>query len=235
MYEIRIEIYYAKVLTNECGYVFQRSYARSTPSGPSLVTPGALAPQSSLQKGGSQPIPAPQQQQQVSPPQPLHAPRDYRADGAALSEERLNDDANEVADTRFVQRNGNIVPADPGDVKELGEQREPNDFQQKQQKNVVERPNVESPFGDENDAKKEPDEEQRKQVMSPLNRDDRGSKNNDVPVADSQAEVPLAPPVVKASRVAASDRPIGIRTRAVVDKLQTLRERVDGILSRNAQ
>lgn len=196
------------------------------------MTPEALVPKSSLQKG-SQPIPAPQPQQQVSPPQPLHAPRDYRADEAALSADRLTDDVKESIDARFAQRNDNIVPVGPGDVKELGEHREPNDSQQKQQKNVVERPNVERPFDDGNGDKKEPDEEQRKQVMSLLNRDD-GSKKNDVPVADSQAEVPLAPPVEKTSKATTSVRPIANEVRVEDDELQALQERVGGILNRNA-
>ncbi|XP_014474770.1 PREDICTED: Golgi integral membrane protein 4-like isoform X1 [Dinoponera quadriceps] len=117
-------------------------YVRSTSPGPSLVSPSAL------QKEGSQPIPAPQQQQpqQVSSPQPLHAPRDNRADGATHSEEKLNDDANEPAgDIRFVRRHDNIVPAGASDLKELGDDQPPhsaNDLQQRQQKNVVERPDV---------------------------------------------------------------------------------------------
>ncbi|XP_011138220.2 Golgi integral membrane protein 4 isoform X1 [Harpegnathos saltator] len=157
----------------------KNSYARSTSPGPSLVSPEASA----LQKdGGSQPIPAPQQQQQQPPPpqaqqvsslQPLHAPRDNHADGAAESEEKLNDDANEPAgDIRFVQRNGNIVPADASDLKEVAGEQPPqstNDLQQRQQKNVVERPDVAeklAPLGNENGGKNGHSEEQNKQNVA---------------------------------------------------------------------
>ncbi|XP_018313339.1 Golgi integral membrane protein 4 isoform X2 [Mycetomoellerius zeteki] len=95
-------------------------YARSTPPSSVLMIPRASMSQSALPKEDSQPIPAPQQQQQ----------------------------------------DGNIVPAGPIEVKEIGEQREPsaNDLEQKQ-KDVVERPNV------INEEKNGFDEEQRKQNM----------------------------------------------------------------------
>lgn len=199
-----------------------------------------------LQKEDSQPIPAPQQQQQqqqVSSPQPLHAPRDNRADGAAQLEEKLNDDANEPAgDIRFVQRDGNIVPADASDLKEVGGEQSPqlaNDPQQRQHKNVVERPDVAekvAPAGDENGDKNGHNEEQNKQVIPPPNQDD-GPKNNDIPMADSQAEVPLVGSLVeKTSRAPALGRPVvGVEARADDDELQALQERVGGILNHNVQ
>ncbi|KAL0106419.1 hypothetical protein PUN28_016265 [Cardiocondyla obscurior] len=59
------------------------------------------------------------------------------------------------------QQNGNIVPAGPSEVKEMGEQHEPsaNDLQQKQQKDVVERPNI------IDEEKNNLEEEQRKQKL----------------------------------------------------------------------
>ncbi|XP_032684873.1 Golgi integral membrane protein 4-like isoform X1 [Odontomachus brunneus] len=152
----------------------KNSYVRSTSPSPSLVSPEASVIHSAP-KEGSQPIPAPQQQQQqqqVSSPQPLHAPRDNRADGAAQLEEKLNDDANEPAgDIRFVQRDGNIVPADASDLKEVGGEQSPqlvNDLQQRQHKNVVERPDVAekvAPADDENGDKNSHNEEQNKQSV----------------------------------------------------------------------
>lgn len=208
------------------------------------MNPEASVSQSALRKEDSQPIPAPQQQsQQVSPPQPLHAPRDYHADEAALPEEKLSNDVNEpVGNIRFVQKNGKIVPDGPSDANEIDKQRESlreaNDFQQqKQQKNVVERPNVASvpPLGNEDGNKNSPDEGQRKQVMSPPSQDDAARDNIDIPAVDLQAEEPLAPSVEKASKTAASDRPISIQNaRAEDDELQALQERVDGILNHNA-
>lgn len=200
-----------------------------------------------LKEGGSQPIPAPQQQQQqVSSPQPLHAPRDNRADEAAQSEEKLNDDVNEPAgDIRFVQRNGNIVPADASDLREVGGEQPPqlaNDLQHRQQKNVVERPDVAEKVapaaGDDNDGKNGHNEERNKQVIPPPNLRDDGPRNNDIPVAGSQAEGPLlvGSLVEKTSKAAALNRPIvGVEARAEDDELQALQERVDGILSHNAQ
>jgi len=188
--------------------------------------------QSALQKGDSQPIPAPQQQQQqVSAPQPPYVSHDSRAVGGATPVEKpLNDDANEPAnDIRFVQQNGNIVPAGPSEV--IGEQREPsaNDLEQKQQKDVVERPNV------IDEEKNGFDEEQRKQVMSPpLNRDDDGSRNDNASaVPGSQAEQPLAQPSVERASAVASDRSIDVKAHAEDDELQALQERVDGIFNRD--
>lgn len=199
------------------------------------MTPRASVSQ--LQKEDSQPIPAPQQQQQqVSAPQPPYVSHDRRAGvvGRATPsvEKTLNDDANEPPnDIRFVQQNGNIVPAGPGEVKEIGEQREPsaNDLQQKQQKNVVERPNVIV------EEKNGLEEEQRKQVMSPpLNRDDDGPRNdNGSAMPGSQAEQPLAQPAVEQASTAASSRSTGVKAHAEDDELQALQERVDGILNRD--
>ncbi|XP_011696191.1 PREDICTED: Golgi integral membrane protein 4 [Wasmannia auropunctata] len=149
----------------------KKFYARSTPPSSVLVTPRASVSQSALQKEDSQPIPAPQQQQpqQVSAPRPPYVSHDGRAVGGATPsvEKTLNDDANEPAnDIRFVQQNGNIVPAGPSEVKEIGEQqqqqREPsaNSLEQKQLKDVVERPNV------VDEEKSGFDEEQRKQSVA---------------------------------------------------------------------
>lgn len=213
---------------------FQKFYARSTSPSSVLVTRRASVSQSALQKEDSQPIPAPQQQQQqVSAPQPYMA-HDRRAVGGATPsvEKTLNDDANEPAnDIRFVQQNGNIVPAGPGEVKEIGEQREPsaNDLQQKQQKNVVERPNV------IDEERNDLEEEQRKQVMSPpLNRGDDGLRNDNASaVLGSQAEQPLAQPAVERASTVASSRSTDVKAHAEDDELQALQERVDGILDRD--
>lgn len=188
--------------------------------------------QSALQKEDSQPIPAPQQQQQqVSAPQSPYVSHDRRAVGGATPsvEKTLNDDVNEPAnDIRFVQQNGNIVPAGPGEVKEIGEQHDPsaNDLQQKQQKNVVERPNV-------IDEEKN-EEEQRKQVMSPpLNRGDDGLRNDASAVLSSQAEQLLAQPAVERASTVASSRSTDVKAHAEEDELQALQERVNGIFNRD--
>lgn len=196
------------------------------------MTPRASVSQSALQKEDSQPIPAPQQQQQqqVSALQPPYVSHDRRAVGGATPsvEKTLNDDTNEPAnDIRFVQQNGNIVPAGPSEVKEIGEQR---DLQQKQQqKDVVERPNV------IDEEKNGLDEEQRKQVMSPpLNRDDDGPRNDNASaVPGSQAEQPLAQPAVERASTTASSRSSVVKAHAEDDELQALQERVDGILNRD--
>lgn len=188
----------------------------------------------SLQKEDSQPIPAPQQQQQqVSALQPPYVSHDHRAVGATPSVEKtLNDDANEPAnDIRFVQQNGNIVPAGPSEVKEIGEQHAPsaNDLQQKQQKDVDERPNV------IREEKNGLEEEQRKQVMSPpLNRDDNSLRNDNASaVPGSQAEQPLAQPAIEQASTIASGRSTSVKTHVEDDELQALQERVDGILNRD--
>lgn len=193
--------------------------------------------QSALQKEDSQPIPAPQQQQQqVSAPRPPYVSHDRNTIGGATPsvEKTLNDDINEpVNDIRFVQQNGNIVPAGPSEAKEINEQRESsaNDLQQKQQqqKDVVDRPNV------VDEEKNGLDEEQRKQVMSPpLNRDDDGPKNDNASaVPGSQAEQPLAQPAVERASTAVSGRSTGVKAHAEDDELQDLQGRIYGILDRD--
>ncbi|KYN37556.1 Golgi integral membrane protein 4 [Trachymyrmex septentrionalis] len=202
-------------------------YARSTPPSLVLMTPRASVSQSALPKEDSQPIPAPQQQQQVSAPRPPYVSHDRRAVGRTTpSVEKMNrnDDVNEPANNiRFVQQNGNIVPAGPSEMKEIGEQREPsaNDLEQKQQKDVVERPNI------INEEKNGFDEEQRKQVMSPpLNRNDDGPRNDNVLVVPgSQAEQPLAQPAIERASTVVSGRSNDVKVHAEDDELQALQER----------
>ncbi|KYM94964.1 Golgi integral membrane protein 4 [Cyphomyrmex costatus] len=211
-------------------------YARSTPPSSVLVTPRASVSQSALPKEDSQPIPAPQQQQQqqVSAPRPPYVSYDRRTVGRTTpSVEKMNrnDDANEPANSiRFVQKNGNIVPAGPNEVKEIGEQREPsaNDLEQKQQKEVVKRPNV------INEEKNDFDEEERKQVMSPpLNRNDDNPRNDNASaVPGSQAEQPLVQSDIERTTVA-SGRSNHVRDHAGDDELQALQERIDGIFNRD--
>ncbi|EGI57613.1 Golgi integral membrane protein 4 [Acromyrmex echinatior] len=202
-------------------------YARSTPPSSVLMTPRASVSQSMLPKEDLQPIPAPQQQQ-VSAPRPPYVSHDRRAVGRTTpSVEKMNrnDDVNEPANNiRFVQQNGNIVPAGPSEMKEIGEQREPsaNDLEQKlKQKDVVERPNI------MNEEKNGFDEEQRKQVMSPpLNRNDDGPRNDNVLVVPgSQAEQPLAQPAVERASTVASGRSNDVKAHAEDDELQALQER----------
>ncbi|KYQ48511.1 Golgi integral membrane protein 4 [Trachymyrmex zeteki] len=183
-------------------------YARSTPPSSVLMIPRASMSQSALPKEDSQPIPAPQQQQQVSTPRPSYVSHDRRAVGRTTpSVEKTN-------------RN----------VKEIGEQREPsaNDLEQKQ-KDVVERPNV------INEEKNGFDEEQRKQVMSPpLNRNDDGPRNDNASVVPgSQAEQPLVQPAVERASTVASGRSNDVKAHAEDDELQALQERVDGIFNRD--
>ncbi|XP_071570106.1 uncharacterized protein [Temnothorax nylanderi] len=186
----------------------KKFYARSTSPSSVLVTPRASVSQSALQKEDSQPIPAPQQQQQqVSAPQPPYVSHDRRAVGGATPsvEKTLNDDANEPAnDIRFVQQNGNIVPAGPGEVKEIGEQREPsaNDLQQKQQKDVVERSNV------IDDEKNGLEEEQRKQsVASSRKAENTTAASNANLVSPSVVDKPAPLPARPLSKVKV---PVGV-------------------------
>lgn len=185
--------------------------------------------QPSLPKKDSQPIPAPQQQ--VSPPWSLHTSpsytRNHTAGETTTLEKRSNDDelVNDVH-SFFVQRHGIIVPADPNELKETpGRQFSGNDFQQKQEGHVVERPDVENTIRKEHNARSNV-EKQKKQVMSPplLNRDD--NSRNVIPiVAASQAEQPSASK--RASKYAA---PEPNKIRAENNELQDLEDRVDGIL-----
>lgn len=194
-------------------YVFQNNFARSTPSSEAVLRVSLLA----SRKPDSAPIPAPHQQQhqqQVSPPLPLlHASRDYRADGreAAQSEEKVNNDANEPANNiGFIQKNGNIIPADPNEVKEATGELEAQQKQQQQQK-VAER---------------DSEEEQKKQVMlPPLNRDDDDDapKNDYIPAA--QAEHPLTPSAIEKLPPASSL--ISVKEHAAEnDELQNLQNRL---------
>ncbi|XP_011864652.1 PREDICTED: Golgi integral membrane protein 4-like isoform X2 [Vollenhovia emeryi] len=186
----------------------KKFYARSTSPSSVLVTPRASVSQSALQKEDSQPIPAPQQQQQqVSAPQPPYVSYDHRAVGGATPsvEKALNDDVNEPAnDIRFVQQNGNIVPAGPGEVKENGEQREPsaNDLQQRQQKDVVERPNV------VDEEKNGLEEEQRKQSVASSRRAQNITAANNVnSVSPSLLDKPMPLPARPLSKVKV---PVGV-------------------------
>ncbi|XP_036149471.1 Golgi integral membrane protein 4 isoform X1 [Monomorium pharaonis] len=180
-------------------------YAKSTSSSSVLVTPRASVLQS-LQKEDSQPIPAPQQQQQqqqqqVSAPRPAYVSHDHRAVGGATPsvEKPFNDDTNEpVNNIRFALQNGNVVPAGPSEVKEIGEQHEPsaNDLQQKQQqqhqKDVVERPNV------IDEEKNGLDEEQRKQSVASSRKVENTTVANNAnlvspSVVDKPAPLPARP------------------------------------------
>lgn len=211
----------------DCYHIFQKSYRKSTSPDPIPITPRASASQSELQKEDSQPIPAPQPQQ-VSPLQPLYASHNiYHTDGKAVpsGNKMFNKSANKkINNTRFTQKNSNFISTSTKEIDEPSG----NDFQQKQQRNVVERPNIkvigENLF----------DEEQRKQVMSPpLNRrDDNSSKHggNQV-VLGSQAEQPQL--AIKKASTAASNRAISDKARAEDDELQALQERVNGILNHN--
>jgi len=180
------------------GYNFQKSH-RSIPPISILASSRISTSQSTLRKEDSRPIPAPQQQQpqqQVSPPWFLSSSRDYRAAGeATTAEKRSNDDEVNIG---FVQRNGNIVPADPNELKETTDRQSlRND--QKEQKDVVERPSVEKTIPEERNAKS--DEEQRKQVMSPssLIRDNDSKKEIPTVMTASvfQAEQPSSERVSK--------------------------------------
>ncbi|XP_070525313.1 Golgi integral membrane protein 4 isoform X2 [Cardiocondyla obscurior] len=185
----------------------KKFYARSTSPSSVLMTPRASVSQSALQKEDSQPIPAPQQQPQVSAPQPSYVSHDHRAVGEATPSvgKTLNDDANEPAnDIRFVQQNGNIVPAGPSEVKEMGEQHEPsaNDLQQKQQKDVVERPNI------IDEEKNNLEEEQRKQnVASSQRADNITTANANLAVSPSVVDKPAPLPARPLSKVKV---PVGV-------------------------
>lgn len=205
-------------------HVFQK-FRKSTSPDPIPITPRAS--QSALQKEDSQPIPAPQPQQ-VSPLQPLYAFRNiYRADGKAAPSENkmLNENANKKTNnTRLIQKNSNIISTSTKKIDEPSG----DDFQQKQQRNVVERPNTKV-VGDENLF----DEEQRKQVMSPpLNRRDNSTRHGgNQAVLSSQAEQPQL--AIKKASTAVPNRAVSDKARAEDDELEALQERVNGILNHN--
>lgn len=207
-----------------CYRVLQKFLKRSTSPDPMLITPRASASQSGLQKEDSQPIPAPQPQQQVSPLRPLYAPHTYRADGKAVPSEgkTLNEDINkEINKTRLTQKN--IISTDEKMIDEPSA----NNLQQR---NVVERPNVKS-VGENLFY-----EEQRKQVMSPLlsRLENNGLRRDDnQAVSGSQAEQPLTELAIKKASTIASSRVIRDKARAEDDELQALQERVNGILNHN--
>lgn len=206
-------------------HVFQKFYKKSTSPDPVPITPRAS--QLALQKEDSQPIPAPQPQQ-VSPFQPLYAFRNiYRADGKAAPSENkvLNENANEKTNnTRLIQKNSNIISTSTKKIDEPSG----DDFQQKQQRNVVERPNTKI-VGDENLF----EEEQRKQVMSPpLNRRDNSTRHGgNQAVLSSQAEQPQL--AIKKASTDVPNRAVSDKARAEDDELQALQERVNGILNHN--
>ncbi|KAG5330028.1 GOLI4 protein, partial [Acromyrmex heyeri] len=166
-------------------------YARSTPPSSVLMTPRASVSQSVLPKEDSQPIPAPQQQQQ----------------------------------------NGNIVPAGPSEMKEIGEQRElsANDLEQKQQKDVVERPNI------MNEEKNGFDEEQRKQSMvSSRKAENTTVANNANLVSPSLIDKPAPLPARLPSKVKV---PVGVLPipeiieQKVVDDMDKKKEIRDDVLA----
>ncbi|KAL6430881.1 hypothetical protein ACFW04_006995 [Cataglyphis niger] len=204
----------------------KKSYRKSTSPDPPPITFRASAPQSAFQKEDSRPIPAPQPQQQVSS-RPLYASRNiYRADGkASLEDKTLNKDAKEEINSRLSQNNGNIISTIARKIDEPTN----NDFQQKQQKNVVERPNIkvdEILF----------DREQGEQVMSSLlnQRDDTNPKHDgNQAMSGSQAEQPLTQLDIKKASIAAFNGMINGKARAGDDELQALEERVNGILNHN--
>jgi len=160
----------------------QKSH-RSTPSISILASSRISASQPTLRKEDSRPIPAPQQQ--VSSPW-LYTSRDYRTETTTVEKRSNNDEDNDI---RFVQRDGNIVPADPNELKEtIGRQSSRNDFQQKEKEDVIEGPSVEKTILEERNAHS--NEEQRKQVMfpSPLIRDNDSKKEIPTMTSIFQAE-----------------------------------------------
>ncbi|KAG5341773.1 GOLI4 protein, partial [Acromyrmex charruanus] len=208
-------------------------YARSTPPSSVLMTPRASVSQSVLPKEDSQPIPAPQQQQ-VSAPRPPYVSHDRRAvrrTTPSVEKMNRNDDVNEPANNiRFVQQNGNIVPAGPSEMKEIGEQREPsaNDLEQKQLKDVVERPNI------MNEEKNGFDEEQRKQSMSSRKAENTTVANNANLVSPSLIDKPAPLPARLPSKVKV---PVGVLPipeiieQKVVDDMDKKKEIRDDVLA----
>lgn len=203
----------------DCYRVFQKFYRRSTSPDSVPITPRASAQQLVLQKEDSQPIPAPQPQQ-VSPLQALYASRNiYLADGKAAPSKNkiLNKNAEKINNIRLVKKNSNIISTSAKKIYEPSG----NDFQQKQQRNVVERPNIK--VVDEDLI----DEEQRKQVMSPRNDNSSYGGNQ----AGSQAEQPQL--AIKKASTVVSNRAVNDKVRTEDDELQALQERVNGILNHN--
>lgn len=136
-----------------------------------------------------------------------------------------NKDAKEEINTRLIQKNGNIISTIVQKIDEPSN----NDFQQKQQKNVVERPNI-------NVDETLLDKEQGEQIMSSLlnRRDDINPKHDgNQAMSGSQAEQPLTQLDIKKASIAASNRMISGKARAGDDELQALQERVNGILNHN--
>lgn len=190
----------------------------------------------------------PSQQQQVSrpsnddkSPQPLHAPRNHYAIGDPLksNEQRMNEEANEFNDVRFAQKNGNIVPVGPNELKE-GELRDslplPYDLQERRQKKAEDPPAAEdAQIESDRAAGKDEnvDEEQMRQVLPPPNQnneriDKKSSSNspgNEEPSAKENIDS-LVRPVEKAATVA-SPQP-SKKEEERLDKVQNSEDEIAG-------
>ncbi|XP_070525320.1 Golgi integral membrane protein 4 isoform X3 [Cardiocondyla obscurior] len=135
----------------------------------------------------------------TSPSSVLMTPR------ASVSQSALQkEDSQPIPAPQQQPQNGNIVPAGPSEVKEMGEQHEPsaNDLQQKQQKDVVERPNI------IDEEKNNLEEEQRKQnVASSQRADNITTANANLAVSPSVVDKPAPLPARPLSKVKV---PVGV-------------------------
>ncbi|CAD1478107.1 unnamed protein product, partial [Heterotrigona itama] len=117
----------------------KKAARRATSPGPSVANPRpSQARSADVENAGQQPVDR-SQQQQVSPqtsddknPQPLNAPiAQQTIEDPLLSNEQR---PNEMNDVQFAQKNGNIVPVGPNEMKEAEVLPLPYDLQEKHQR-----------------------------------------------------------------------------------------------------
>ena len=169
--------------------------------------------------------PSQHQQQQVSHPSndddnplPLPAPRDHQAIGVTLNEnndDRLPNEQN--SDVGFAQRDGNIVPVGPNDLKDQQNNLPlPMSFKSEAEET---RKNEK---GTENVGEEPPKPEVLNQGSAVLRKPNEKSSSNGPKLAPIQPQ--------KSDKATHSDNRGHLESPQEVDELQNLRDKVNGIL-----
>lgn len=195
----------------------------ATSPGPSVANPQpSQARSADVENAGQQPVDR-SQQQQVSPqtsddknPQPLNAPvAQQTIEDPLLSNEQR---PNEMNDVQFAQKNGNIVPVGPNEMKEAEVLPLPYDLQEKSQKKESEQffTNV-----NQIESNKE-----LRQVIPPPNQIDDS-------LGDKKSSSNSPPNEVAREIFDKKDRPAVANgsTQRVEEKLEKAQNNVDGILN----